>query len=79
MKKSFLGLVVLFICGGACAQSLQSQSNKPNQITQNNQIKPHADTGSVRTMKIKSDEQDDQAKRKAFIDELRSLYKINFL
>lgn len=54
----------------------------PDEVTKHinsTQVGPDESTNSTLMMKIQSDEKGDQEKRKEFIEELRKLYKANFL
>jgi len=78
MRKFFPLVVILLVFGSAHAQNAESKTDE-SKLIQSKEIQAESNSHSVRTMKIQSDEKGDEAKRKAFIDELRSLYKINFL
>jgi hypothetical protein len=79
MKKYFFIGCIVLVSGLAFAQKSQPNPDESLKPIQSTQMEPEKGAHSIRTMKIQTDEKGDEAKRKAFIDELRSLYKINFL
>lgn len=51
----------------------------PGEVVDTQQVAPEATEGTVRTMKIGTDEKNEESRRKEFLEELRKLYKANFL
>ena len=79
MKKLFAIGFLMLASGMVYAQNDETKSDESSKSVQSTKIGSEKDARSVRTMKIQADDKGDEEKRKAFIDELRSLYKINFL
>jgi hypothetical protein len=63
--------------GATVGDTVTQQQPTPADVVPSTQI--NDDSSSTMLMKIQSDDKDDDVRRKAFIEELRRLYKTNFL
>lgn len=76
MKNMFAIFSVLVLMG---AGSASGQDKNQNDAEKHVQSTPTKEDNSTLMMKIKTDEKGDELRRQELIDELRKLYKANFL
>jgi hypothetical protein len=76
MQKHF-AIFSLIVLSGLI--SVQAQEKMPAQTEKHVQSVPTKEGNSTLMMKIKSDEKGDELRRQELVDELKKLYKANFL
>ena len=87
MKKLSYILTLALIAGSTLVHAGEKKPGEktvqtpktPGEVVDTQQVAPEATGSDVRTMKIGTDSKTEESRRKEFLEELRKLYKANFL